>query len=276
MKTNHKQHGFTIVELLIMIAVITILAGIVIFAFGSWRQRTAVAEVNSALSSVADGMKNARNFNNAFPTSIPTDVTINSGVTVTYISGTTSTYCVEGVSVAVPSVKMFISDKYQTPQYGTCAGGVVVPGAWQIAMPPSGSSDLVFGYTGGGWGALAGYAFTKPSPANLAPSGTMSVDASASCTVSTSPNCATTTFQIRTTGPLQLSIDGGTTWKTTDVLSVGSSSSYGWTYLVRITPGDTSAVGTIATIETYSASVTNAQVQARIYGTNSKVIFTKN
>ena len=274
MKTNHKQHGFTIVELLIMIAVITILAGIVIFAFGSWRQRTAVAEVRSALSSVADGMKNARNFDNAFPTSIPTDVTINSGVTVTYISGTSSTYCVEGVSVAVPTVKMFVSDKYQTPQYGTCAGGVIVPGAWQITMPPSGTSDLVFGYTGSGWGARVDLAILKPAVTNLALGTTININSTAGCTELTIL-CGTTVFQLRTTGPLEMSIDVGTTWTTTNTVSMTTSSA-GWTYQVRITPGNTSPVGTVATFEAYSASVSNPQVQANINGGYSKVIFTKN
>lgn len=122
---HHSRRGFTIIELLVVITIVVILATITIFAFGSWRKRSAVTEVKFSLSQVASAMKNELNFNNAYPTSVPSTANGSGGVTVTYVSGDASTYCIEGVSKAVPTVKMFIRSDSPTPQMGTCSAGVV-------------------------------------------------------------------------------------------------------------------------------------------------------
>lgn len=112
--------AFTIVELIIVIIVVAMLAAMTIFAFGSWRSRTATTEVTNAMSAIASAMKNELTFKNVYPTSIPSSYSGNSGVTVTYISGNLTSYCIEGVSKAVPTVKMFMSSTITKPQAGSC------------------------------------------------------------------------------------------------------------------------------------------------------------
>lgn len=104
------QKGFTIVELLVVMGIIAVLAMIVVFAFGSWRERTAKTEVRNALTAVSSAMKNERNFASTYPTTIPASYRTNTGVTVTYKSGTASTYCVDGASTSVSSVRMFVTE----------------------------------------------------------------------------------------------------------------------------------------------------------------------
>lgn len=120
MKTRRtRSDGFTIVELIVVIVVIAFLVTITIFAFGDWRTRTAKTEVRNELTAVASAMKNERTFNNAYPTGIPSSYKTNSNVTVTYRSGTASNYCIDAVSVSVPSVVMKVTDSGQVVS-GSC------------------------------------------------------------------------------------------------------------------------------------------------------------
>ena len=115
-----RQYGFTLVELLVVVTVIVVLATITIFAFGSWRQRTAKTEVKSALSAAAAAMKTEKNFGAGYPLALPSSYSPGSGVTVTYKAGGTATsYCLDGVSVAVPSVTMHVTETQQ-PVDGVC------------------------------------------------------------------------------------------------------------------------------------------------------------
>lgn len=67
MKTTRRGHGFTIVELLIIIAVIAILAAISIFAFSGWRKSTAQRIVLSDMEQAVAALEANRNFKNSFP-----------------------------------------------------------------------------------------------------------------------------------------------------------------------------------------------------------------
>lgn len=119
-KRISRQHGFSIVELLIVITLIALLAVLTIFAFGDWRKRTANAEANTALSHVSAAIKDYVNFNNAYPTSISqTGYKPSGGITITYTS-TSTTYCAQGTSVADASVVWRIRNDNQVPQQGTC------------------------------------------------------------------------------------------------------------------------------------------------------------
>lgn len=120
-QAKHKN-GFTIVELLVIIVVIGILAGISVVGYGSWRARVAQAEVKSDLNGVYGAMENARNFGNGYPASIPNSFQPSEGVTVTYISGDERSYCVEARSNTVGSVRFFLNTADgKEPQEGQCA-----------------------------------------------------------------------------------------------------------------------------------------------------------
>lgn len=139
MKPTSKKistHGFTIIELCVIIVVIGILASIIIISVGAWRTRTAETEVKSDLLNASSAMEAARNFNSGYPTSLPTGFTASPNVAVTYGSGDAKGYCIDGVSKVISSVHYFVnaSSVATDPIKGTCATG---------ADQPSGSGDLV-------------------------------------------------------------------------------------------------------------------------------------
>ncbi len=113
------QDGFTIVELMVVVAVIAILATVVYFSIGSWRLRTAQTEVKSDLSGLQTAMENARNFSNGYPvypvgtvfnTTLTKDVFVqSSNVTLTYRSGDSTTYCVDAQSTVISSARLYLN-----------------------------------------------------------------------------------------------------------------------------------------------------------------------
>lgn len=122
LRTRSHIKGFTVVELLVVVAIIVVLTAILIFAFGNWRQRTADTEVKSALTHLAASLKNHLNFNNVYPTTaqgVPSTYQPSDGVTINY-SGTTTTYCASGTSTADTSVVWYISNTNQVPSKTAC------------------------------------------------------------------------------------------------------------------------------------------------------------
>lgn len=119
-KKTHKSSGFTIIEVVTVITIIGILAGLTVFGIGDWRKRTAQAEVASDLNSVASAMESARNFSTGYPASIPTTFKASVNVTVTLRSSTSSAYCAEAASKVVTTVVYKVSNANRTPAAGTC------------------------------------------------------------------------------------------------------------------------------------------------------------
>lgn len=62
-----RKAGFTIVELLVIITVIAILAGVVIVGYGAWQQRIATKSVQSDITLATSSLKNYRNYKNSYP-----------------------------------------------------------------------------------------------------------------------------------------------------------------------------------------------------------------
>lgn len=117
---RRSNHGFTVVELLVVIVVLVILTTITIFAFGDWRQRTAKVEVTNALRAAATAMKNDKNFGTGYPTSLSTNYSAQTGVTVTYMSGSASAYCLRGTSTVITSVVYYVSNTASQPSTTAC------------------------------------------------------------------------------------------------------------------------------------------------------------
>lgn len=137
--------GFTIVELALVIAVVGILAAISIVGYGAWRDNVATSEIKNDLSAVAAAMNSAKNWNkDGFPVldsgttfdgndDTKSIFTQSSGVHLTYQSGDAKEYCIEGQSLARPTIVFFVdSTHYKSPVKGTCAGGV---GAMPVIPP---------------------------------------------------------------------------------------------------------------------------------------------
>ena len=145
---NNTKHGFTIVELCVIIAVIGILATLVIVSLNSWRLNTARNEVRSDLNGVSAGMNVARNQSNGYPLSLPNNFTSSANVQLTYASGDATSYCIDGKSKVISSVTYFI-DSARTggePRHGTCALGETPVGfdpsgpGWNIAVKSGGGA----------------------------------------------------------------------------------------------------------------------------------------
>jgi len=119
-------HGFTLVELTIVIVVIAILAGVSVVGFGAWRQSIAQKEVQTDLQTVAVAMISSRNSTDVYPASIPSSFKPSPNVQLTYITGSSTGYCIEGVSKTNSNVKYYISSNSKTPMAGTCAGIVLL------------------------------------------------------------------------------------------------------------------------------------------------------
>ncbi len=120
--TKLRVKGFTVVELLVVVAIIVTLTAILIFAFGDWRRRTADTEVKTALNGLAASLKNERNFKNAYPTTVqgvPAAYKPSEGVTIGY-TGTATTYCASGTSTAESTAVWYISNTNQVPSKTAC------------------------------------------------------------------------------------------------------------------------------------------------------------
>lgn len=122
MKLYKNKNGFTLVEVMVIITIIGILASLTIYGIGSWRKKASETEVKNALVSLSNIMENERNFNNGYPTSLPSSYRYNTtSLTVTYKSGGDVTrYCADGISNNDSSVVYMIKSPSKEPQAGTC------------------------------------------------------------------------------------------------------------------------------------------------------------
>lgn len=123
MKLSHRttQHsGFTIVELIVIIVVIGVLAGISIFGYGAWQKNTRTDQVKSDLIAAAAAMENAANFSNDYPEAVTSVFTPSDGVVLTGGKTATGFFCVSGESTkgAVGAYK--ITARSTTPLEGVC------------------------------------------------------------------------------------------------------------------------------------------------------------
>lgn len=119
-----RKKGFTIVEILVVIAVVGILASISVVGYGAWKKSASTAQVKSDLNAAAAAMENARTFNNAYPATLPGTVTPSNGVVLS--GGSTDsgkTYCVDGSSLDDTTIVFYVDsvDSEKGAQIGTCA-----------------------------------------------------------------------------------------------------------------------------------------------------------
>lgn len=73
MKRGQRLHGFTVVELIIVVAVIAILVAVTLVAYGTWQQRIADTAVKADLKQAASLLASVHNFKNTYPTSLYSD-----------------------------------------------------------------------------------------------------------------------------------------------------------------------------------------------------------
>lgn len=115
------RSGFTIVELIVVVMVIGIIAGIVIVAYTGAQNKIKIDAINNDLKAAAGKLSDQVNFNNTYPADQAAFNALNikpsgSGTTYTYIS-TANTYCLVATR---GSVSYYITASYAVPLQGDC------------------------------------------------------------------------------------------------------------------------------------------------------------
>lgn len=119
---NKRYNGFTIIEIIVVIAVIGILATIVGVGYGSWKKSTVEAQVKSDLTHIVSAMEDFRTFNNKYPSSVPDTFTRSQGTSLSggsYDDG--ATYCIDGTSEEYPGFEYYVDSSTLSVASGTCA-----------------------------------------------------------------------------------------------------------------------------------------------------------
>lgn len=125
MKINRNfNSGFTIVELITVVVVVAILAGVTTLAYGSWQDSLAKKAVQSDLQIASAAMENAKNFSNGYPSSLPSKFRASSNVNLSIVSASTTEYCLQATSTRSATIAYYIVQKGK-PQTGSCP--VIVP-----------------------------------------------------------------------------------------------------------------------------------------------------
>ena len=124
----NKQRGFTIVELLIVIVVIGILAGIVIVAYNGIQQKAHVAALQSDLKNASDQLEIDNVENGNYPATVAaanggTGLKASPGTTYQYTASTVApaTYCLTATSSGSSPISFHIATG-GVPTEGPCAG----------------------------------------------------------------------------------------------------------------------------------------------------------
>jgi len=124
MNIKIRAKGFTVVELAVVISVIGILATVTTVAYGNWRDGLAEDQVKSDLLQVAASMNTAKNFNNGYPSSIPTSFKPTPDVVLDMTTTSSGSYCINGFHARFPAIRMSIrSGSDSTPKNSLCSGG---------------------------------------------------------------------------------------------------------------------------------------------------------
>lgn len=149
-KLNKITSGFTIVELMIVIVMMTVLAAITYVTYDNWERNAITTQIKSDLNNTAIAMENARTFSNVYPTVIPSSISASDGVVLTgggFASG--KKFCVNAISSKDPAIGYYsissIGDG-QVVQSGKC-------NAWlQVAAGNDHTCGLYFDNTVYCWG----------------------------------------------------------------------------------------------------------------------------
>ncbi|MGH7218085.1 MAG: LamG-like jellyroll fold domain-containing protein [Candidatus Microsaccharimonas sp.] len=115
-RERQADKGFTVVELILVVAVIAILAIIIIIAYGNWRGETVTTTVKSDLLNAAAAMESAATFNDVYPADASSVYTSSEGSDIAGGAISDTSYC---VSITNGATSFFIT-KDKVPLPGTC------------------------------------------------------------------------------------------------------------------------------------------------------------
>ena len=118
--------GFTIVELLVVIAVIGILAAITIIAYSGIQSKAKYAAIQVSVKDAAKEMELVALDGASYPTAFPSTVKAPAKGTVLSLSEATSGFCINAEIPNDTASKWFFSNTSGGLQQGSCPGNVIV------------------------------------------------------------------------------------------------------------------------------------------------------
>lgn len=142
------KHGFTIVELLIVVVVIAILATVTIIAFNGIRDRAIAASIKSDLNAAAKKMELAKvNNSDSYTTTLPADTTASKGnvLQLTVVADSAKSYCINAYG---PNYKVASMSTTGGMKDYLCPGAAVgSPIGGTVPTTPRGTELLAGGFS---------------------------------------------------------------------------------------------------------------------------------
>ncbi len=101
----NRRLGFTVVEMVVVIATLVIIAAITVVSYGSWETRMIETQLKNDLTQASSAMEDARTKDGTYPGALPTGFATSDGVTVTVVRATGDHFCLEAESANQPGNK---------------------------------------------------------------------------------------------------------------------------------------------------------------------------
>jgi prepilin-type N-terminal cleavage/methylation domain-containing protein len=175
--SQKKYSGFTLVEMMVVVAVLGILISLTAFSYNGWQSGIVKRQIQSDLSILASAMQSAKNFGSGYPTSIPNTFKGSGDLTFEYIGGNSSGYCIEARSNKISSIVYNIKTDSVAAASGNC-DSVYALAAPAPTMASATSSSMVIS-----WPAVAGASTYRVQFGTSSPTGPTSCTSSP-CTIS--------------------------------------------------------------------------------------------
>ncbi len=119
---SKNTRGFTIVELLVVMVIITLLATITGVMIVGWRENALSDAMNHDLRQAAAGLRDSKNFSDGFPDSLPAEFEPSENVILDYSLRADGSYCLNATSPSNSDVRWYVdSNEGVDPQEGSCS-----------------------------------------------------------------------------------------------------------------------------------------------------------